>query len=108
VLLPKLFGEGHQGDAVEDHRKRVALSHSFRAQEGVSWATLSAQDELRGMPVAVECKPGSGRPPVPDRPEHGSAAQLTEPNTGINEERPGRVGWVRSIWLASTDPFLAL
>jgi hypothetical protein len=99
VLLPKLLGEGHQGEAVQDHRQRVALGHSFRAREGVSWAPLPAQDELRGMPVAVECKPGSSGPPVPDRPEHGSAAQLVEPVPGIYEERPGWVGWVDSIGL---------
>jgi hypothetical protein len=51
------------------------------------------------MPVAVECKPGSGGPPVPDRPKHGSAAQLVEPVPGIDEERPGRIGWVRAIGL---------
>jgi hypothetical protein len=36
---------------------------------------------------------------VPDRPEHGSTAQLVEPVPGIDEERPGWVGWVRAIGL---------
>jgi hypothetical protein len=36
---------------------------------------------------------------VPDRPEHGSTAQLVEPVPGVDEERPVWVGWVRAVGL---------
>jgi hypothetical protein len=99
VRLAQRGGQGHQRQSVKDHGQGVALGYALSAQEGVASLALPAQDELGTVPVAIECKPGTRGPSVPDCPQHRPAAQLVEPIHGIHEEGATWIGGLRSVGL---------
>ncbi len=86
---PNGLGKRRQRQAIEYHREGVTLGDSLSREDDLTVVPAPTQEELGGMPVAVEAEPGTVGPAMPHGPEHGLAAELVEAVGRVDQEDGG-------------------
>jgi hypothetical protein len=66
----ELADERQDAYSVGEHGDWVSLGHAFIAEDKDGLTVIASEHEYRPVFVAVEYKPGPGRPLVPDPPQH--------------------------------------